>query len=156
MRLAAIAITFVLVASNAAAQEAAASAPAAAPAAQDSPLDDTIDAGESSAEAPRRKLVKWNEYEGPWFTIRAGGGYLFEYASFSQDASSQQQFALENDWKVRDARVLFNGRLKFKRATTWSLGFMYDGPSDSWLVRQTGIMVEVPELSGHIFVCRSK
>ena len=100
--------------------------------------------------------MKWNEYEGPWFTIRAGGGYLFEYSAFSQDTPSQQQFDLENDWKVRDARVLLNGRLKFKRATTWSLGFMYDGPSDKWLVRQTGIMVEVPELSGHIFVGRSK
>ena len=24
--------------------------------------------------------MKWNEYEGPWFTIRAGGGYRFRTA----------------------------------------------------------------------------
>jgi len=33
---------------------------------------------------------------------------------------------------------------------------MYDGPTDEWLVRETGLMVEVPELSGHVFVGRSK
>src|SRR5215203_4071926 len=48
----------------------------------DTAIDDTIVAGESSAETPRRRLVKWNEYEGPWFTLRVGGGYLFEYAAF--------------------------------------------------------------------------
>ena len=138
-------------ASAQAANSAAATTPSQEPA-----VIDTIQAGESSSEAPRRKLVKWNEYEGPWFTVRAGGGYLFEYAAFSQDDPSKEQFSLDDDWKVRDVRVLFNGRLKFKRSVTWSAGFMYDGPSDEWLVRQTGIMVEVPEISGHIFVGRSK
>jgi phosphate-selective porin OprO/OprP len=33
---------------------------------------------------------------------------------------------------------------------------MYDGPTDEWLVRETGVMVEVPEISGHLFVGRSK
>ena len=33
---------------------------------------------------------------------------------------------------------------------------MYDGPNDRWLVRQTGIMVDVPEIWGHIFVGRTK
>jgi phosphate-selective porin OprO/OprP len=132
---------------------------AGAPAAAGSPAPaviDTIAAGEASADAPRRRLVSWNEYEGPLFTVRVGGGYLFEYAAFSQDASSREQFTLDADWRARDARVLLNGRLKFKRGVTWSAGFMYDGPSDSWLVRQTGVMVDVPELSGHIFVGRSK
>ena len=143
-----------LVAAVAASAQDTGATPASTP--PDTAIDDTIVAGESSAETPRRRLVKWNEYEGPWFTIRLGGGYLFEYTAVSQDDASTQQFALDDDWKVRDARVLFNGRLKFKRAVTWSLGFMYDGPNDSWLVRQTGIMVEVPEISGHIFVGRSK
>jgi len=143
-----------LVAAVAASAQGAGSTPASTP--QDTAIDDTIDAGESEGEAPRRRLVKWNEYEGPWFTIRLGGGYLFEYGAFAQDDESAQQFTLDDGWKVRDARVLFNGRLKFKRAVTWSAGFMYDGASESWLVRQTGIMVEVPEISGHIFVGRSK
>jgi phosphate-selective porin OprO/OprP len=33
---------------------------------------------------------------------------------------------------------------------------MYDGPTDEWLVRETGVMVEVPEMSGHVFVGRTK
>jgi phosphate-selective porin OprO/OprP len=33
---------------------------------------------------------------------------------------------------------------------------MYDGPTDEWLVRETGVMIEMPEISGHLFVGRSK
>ena len=33
---------------------------------------------------------------------------------------------------------------------------MYDGATDSWLVRETGIMVEIPEAWGHVFVGRTK
>src|SRR6185295_19645882 len=38
----------------------------------------------------------------------------------------------------------------------YSLGLMYDGPTDEFLARETGIMVAVPELWGHFFVGRSK
>ena len=85
-----------------------------------------------------------------------GGGVLFDYAAYKQDAGSREQFDLSPEGKVRDARVLLKGRLKFKRQVTWSTGLMYDGASDKWLVRETGIMVEVPELWGHIFVGRTK
>ena len=117
---------------------------------------DTIEAGEADAEEPRRKLVRWNEYEGPFFTIRFGGGILYDYAGYVQDDESKQQFQLTPQVRFRDGRVLLKGRLKFKRNVTWSAGIMYDGASDSWLVRETGIMVEVPELWGHIFVGRTK
>jgi phosphate-selective porin OprO/OprP len=33
---------------------------------------------------------------------------------------------------------------------------MYDGPTETWHVRQTGIMVDVPELGGTLFVGRTK
>lgn len=33
---------------------------------------------------------------------------------------------------------------------------MYDATNDEWLVRQTGVMVALPELKGHVFVGRSK
>lgn len=121
-------------------------------------LDDTIDASEADGvEPPRRKMVKWNEYEGPYFTIRAGGGVLFEGAAYEQDEESEQQFDLEPEWKVRDARFSLKGRFpKFKRAVTWTSGLMYDGPTGEFLVRETGVMVEVSELHGHIFVGRTK
>jgi phosphate-selective porin OprO/OprP len=33
---------------------------------------------------------------------------------------------------------------------------MWDGATDSWLVRETGVMVQVPEIWGHVFVGRTK
>ena len=123
---------------------------------QPAPIDDTIEAGEADAVEPARRLVRWNEYEGRFFTIRFGGGFLYEYAGYAQDENSKAQVDLIDEAKVRDTRVLFKGRLKFKRSVTWSAGLMYDGPTDQWLVRETGIMIEMPEISGHLFVGRSK
>lgn len=48
------------------------------------------------------------------------------------------------------------GQLKTKRIISWKFGAMYDGASDAWLVRETGIMVGVPELWGNIFIGRTK
>jgi phosphate-selective porin OprO/OprP len=100
--------------------------------------------------------VKWNEYEGPLFTLRASAGVILDAGTFAQDDASHQQLSLSSDSQVRDFRVLFNGRIKTKRAITWSAGFMYDSTNDEWLVRQTGLMVAVPELKGHLFIGRSK
>jgi phosphate-selective porin OprO and OprP len=130
--------------------------PGTTPAVDPSGTDDSIEAGEADAETPRRQLVRWNEYEGPFFTIRMGGGLLYDYAAFSQDEASRQQVQLASESKLRDGRLLLKGRLKFKRQVTWSSGLMYDGATDSWLVRETGIMVEVPEIWGHLFVGRTK
>src|SRR3954469_20009867 len=121
---------------------------------QPPPIDDSITAAES--DAPARRLVNFNEYEGPLGSIRIGGGVLYDYAAFGQDANSQQQVDLDSQWKYRDGRVLLSGRLNFKRQTTWSAGIMYDGAKKEWVFRQTGIMVAVPEVGGHIFVGRSK
>jgi len=120
-------------------------------------LDDTLEAGDADMPEPRRKLVAWNEYAGPYLTLRVGGGVLYEGATYAQDAESEQQFDLESEAKFRDARFLLKGRFpKFDRAVTWSTGLMYDGPTDSWLLRETGVMVDVPELWGQIFVGRTK
>jgi phosphate-selective porin OprO/OprP len=119
-------------------------------------LDDTMEAGEAEVSEPARRLVSWNEYEGPFFTIRGGAGLLYEYAGYAQDAASEQQFDLTPQDKLRDFRVLLKGRLKFKRPVTWTSGIMYDGPTGEWLFRETGIMVAVPEVFGHVFVGRTK
>ncbi len=120
-------------------------------------IDETIEAGEAETEEPKRKLVSWNEFEGRFFTIRAGGGFLYEFAAYAQDEDSKRQFSLRPDAKVRDARFLLKGRLKFiKRPVTWTAGIMYDGPSHAFLLRETGIMIEVPEIWGHIFIGRTK
>ena len=100
--------------------------------------------------------MKWNEYEGPLFTLRVSAGVLLDAGTYAQDDASREQFALEPDWQFRDFRVLLNGRIKTKRAITWSAGLMYDATNDKWLARQTGVMVAIPELKGHVFVGRSK
>jgi phosphate-selective porin OprO/OprP len=118
-------------------------------------IDDTITAAES--DAPARRLVKFNEFEGPLGSIRVGFGLLFDYATYEQDEASMEQVEeLSPEWKYRDGRVLLSGRLKFKRQTTWSAGIMYDAGKSEWAMRQTGIMVAVPEIWGHIFVGRTK
>jgi phosphate-selective porin OprO/OprP len=119
-------------------------------------VEDTQQAGGSSADPPARRLVKWNEYEGPVFTLRASAGVILDAATFAQDDASREQFELEPDWQVRDFRVMFNGRIKTGRKITWCAGFMYDHSGDEWFVRQTGIQIAVPELKGHVFIGRSK
>ena len=110
----------------------------------------------AASDAPKRKLVKWNEFEGPFFTMRVGAGFLYDVATFAQDDESKQQIDLAPDDKVRDARLLMSGRFKTKRPITWKAGIMYDGATDSWLFRETGIMIAVPELQGNIFIGRTK
>jgi phosphate-selective porin OprO/OprP len=152
-------------ASDASAQSSPApqASPRPTPAAQPSPspnpnetLENTFEAGDSPDE-PRRKLVKWNEYAGPYFTIRAGGGLLLEAVGYSQDQESKEQFRLKPDFGLRDFRFLLNGKFpQFERSVTWSAGIMYDGPTHSWLVRQTGVVIAFPELWGHLWVGRTK
>jgi phosphate-selective porin OprO/OprP len=121
-----------------------------------STLDDKIEAGDDEVAEPARKLVNWNEYEGRLFTARVGGGFLQEYAAYSQDDASETQVELHPDPDVRDARILFRGRLKTDRPITWSCGLLYDLPTDKFRFRQTGVMIEVPEIWGHVFIGRTK
>lgn len=118
-------------------------------------LDDTLDAAEADGQ-PRRQLVRWNEYEGPYFTLRVGGGFLYDYAAYDQDNDSKQQLDLNPSGVLRDFRFLFKGRLKFSPRLSYTLGYMYDAAAQSWRFRQTGIMIDVPELWGSVFIGRTK
>ncbi len=62
-----------------------------------STIDHTNDAGEDDDAEPRRKLVKWNEFEGPISTFRLGFGVLWDAATYSQDAESRQQVTIDED-----------------------------------------------------------
>jgi phosphate-selective porin OprO/OprP len=120
-------------------------------------LDDTLEAGDDELSVPVRKLVKWNEFEGASATARVGAGFLYEYAAYSQDEASKEQFALFPKAQIRDARFIFKGSFGADRRVTWSAGIMYDAAATKdFLVRETGVMVAVPRLSGHIFVGRTK
>jgi phosphate-selective porin OprO/OprP len=119
-------------------------------------LDSTVAAGGADVEKPRRRLVKWNEYDGPISTIRLGYGFLYDFATYAQSEESKQQVAMKPDIGLRDFRLILSGRFKTKRSITWILGYMYDGAEEVWLFRKTGVQIDVPELSGRIFIGRDK
>lgn len=119
-------------------------------------IDTTLVAGESDADVPRRRFVKWNQYDGPVSTLSFGLGMFYDFAGYAQDEESKQQFDLEADHGLRDFRFLARGQFKTRRPLTWTFGYMYDGNEDDWRFRQTGITVGLPELSGSVFVGRTK
>src|SRR5262245_2453470 len=123
---------------------------------QKSTLDDTLVAGDDEVSEPVRKLITWNQYDGPLFSMTIGGGFLYEYAAFAQNENSKEQFALSPHAKTRDLGILFRGALKTDRQTTWSVGIMRDFVTNDWTFRQTGFLVDVPEITGQIFIGRQK
>jgi phosphate-selective porin OprO/OprP len=114
------------------------------------------EAGDSDDPKPRRRLVKWNEYDGPISSFRLGLGFLVDFSTYHQDDESEQQFDLDEDVGLRDFRLLFSGRIKTKRPLSWTIGYMYDSADDEWRFRQTGIQIGFPELQGNLFIGRTK
>lgn len=102
-----------------------------------------------------------NIFTGRWSSLRVGMGFLYEYAAFSQDQKAKIQMdsaglVLENQFKVRDFRFFASGQLTTKRVISWKVGLMYDGVAREWLMRESGLTIAVPEISGHIFIGRTK
>lgn len=107
------------------------------------------------------KDKRWRLFPGRFTTFKFGGGFLYEFAGYSQDKVGKQQMdsigeKLEPAFAVRDFRVTLSGQLKTKRIISWKAGFMYDDANRAWLVRETGIMIDVPELWGKFFIGRTK
>ena len=122
-------------------------------------IDTTIEAGEGDAEeppVPKRRMVRWNQYDLRFTTFRFGGGFLMDAATYAQDDDSKAQVSMAPDIGLRDFRLIFKGHLKTQRPLSWSLGYMYDAADDEWRFRQTGVMVGFPELSGNLFIGRTK
>jgi phosphate-selective porin OprO/OprP len=132
--------------------------PAGAVTPAEAAVNATMEAGESDADVPARRFVRWNEYEGPFSTLRFGGGFLYDYAAYDQDDVSKQQIDFSDGAKLRDFRFLLKGKfLKMtERDVTWSTGIMWDEANERWAVRQTGVMVELPKLSSNVFIGRTK
>jgi phosphate-selective porin OprO/OprP len=116
----------------------------------------TLDAAEADDPGPRRKLVSWNEYEGPYFTARLGAGLLYDYVAYSQDSDSKEQMTLRPTGQLRDFRVLLKGRFPTLPRLSYTLGYMYDANIEAWRFRQTGLMLDAPELGGNLFIGRTK
>ncbi len=115
-----------------------------------------VTAGESDTEEPRRKWVKFNEFDGPYTTLRLGFGFLTDFASYQQDDNSEAHFDMPDDIGIRDFRLLFSGKAKTERPISWSAGLMYDGADKEWRLRQTGVMIGIPEAKSRVFIGRTK
>jgi phosphate-selective porin OprO/OprP len=57
---------------------------------------------------------------------------------------------------LRDFRFIAKGALKFIPGLTYTLGYMYEEKKRQFRFRQTGLMYEIPQLFGHLFVGRAK
>jgi phosphate-selective porin OprO/OprP len=103
-----------------------------------------------------------NEFEGTYSTFRIGFGFIGDFTTYSQDKVFRQQMdsaglELTPHYQTRDFRVLASGRfLKFKRYLAWKFAYMYDGNDKVWLVRESGLTIGAPELSGTFFIGRTK
>ena len=150
-------LTAVVLASSFGVRIAAADAPTNATLANPT-HDNSYDASESEDAVPKAKRTPWNEFDLRLFTVRVGAGLLIDYAAFDQNAASAAQLPdLSSAWKLRDFRFLLKGKFAFAPdRLSYTLGYMYDGASGNFHFRQTGLMLDMPELDGNLFVGRTK
>ncbi|HEY5746162.1 MAG TPA: porin [Chryseolinea sp.] len=107
------------------------------------------------------KGKRWRLFPGRITTFKFGAAFFYDYAAYSQDANSKRQadsagYVVESAFKLRDFRFLLSGQFKTKRTISWKAGIMYDGVTDAWFVRETGVLIAVPELWGSFFIGRTK
>ena len=122
----------------------------------DPTIDIETDAAEASGDLPKSSFVKFNHYEWKYFSLRWGGGFLWDYSAYSQDEDSQEQLTLRPKDDLRDFRVIVKGYLFWPDRLTYTLGYMYDKAQENWRWRQTGLMLKIPEMYGEVFVGRTK
>ena len=115
------------------------------------------DSLENTNLSKKDKWENWNEFDGPLTTLKFGIGFIADYAGFNQDSASKQQVTgATNNISVRDFRYTMSGIVKSEREITWKAGINYDGYVGTWRIRETGVQFKMPELSGYIFVGRTK
>jgi len=124
--------------------------------ADDPTITRTMDAAESDGDVPKRGFTSWNEYEGPYFSARLGFGFLYDTAGYAQDDDSEEQLTLIPTTDLRDFRLILKGQLKFIEGLSYTIGYMLDKANEEWTFRQTGLMLDIPELYGNIFLGRTK
>jgi phosphate-selective porin OprO and OprP len=114
-----------------------------------------------SAESHRIEKLPPNEFEGSHSTFKIGGGLIYDLTTYNQSDEFKAQMDSANlsvtpTAKLRDFRILGSGVLKTKRSLSWKFAYMWDGDNKTWLVRESGLTIGVPELAGHIFIGRTK
>jgi phosphate-selective porin OprO/OprP len=119
-------------------------------------MTETIDSATGKIENP-----KANDFDGPISTFRIGVGFIYDFTTYAQSETFKEQMGIANielgpRSKTRDFRVLGSGVFKTKRLFSWKFAYMWDGDKNTWMVRETGVTIGVPELKGNFFVGRTK
>jgi phosphate-selective porin OprO/OprP len=123
--------------------------------------DGTLTVPEIDSTTGKAKNLEENEKNTSISTVKVGLGYIGDYAAFSQDATFKRQMDsanldMKNAYATRDFRILASGLFKTKREISWKFAFMYNGDTKEWLVRESGVIIGVPELAGRFFIGRMK
>ncbi len=107
---------------------------------------------------PARQLVSWNEFHWKIRDAQSRRRLFVRICRLAQDAASKEQFSLFATPILRDTRFWFKASAQFHQETDdIYMAIMYDGANTGqFLVRETGLMIAFPELSGYIFVGRTK
>ena len=117
---------------------------------------DTVDAATGKIVNP-----KANDFDGSITTFRIGLGFIYDFTTYAQNEVFKEQMniagiELDPRSKTRDFRILGSGVLKTKRSISWKFAYMWDGDKNTWMVRETGVNIGVPELKGNFFIGRTK
>lgn len=102
------------------------------------------------------RFLHANELETPFMTFRVGGAFLQDVGGAWQDSAAREQGEVLTLGRIRDSRFLFSGRIKTKRQITWQAGLLYDWNQEKWLVRQTALVVAIPEWCSNFWLGRTK
>lgn len=121
----------------------------------------TLELRSDELDKNKYKDLAPNEFDGRFSTVRLGFGFIYDFTTYAQNEVFKKQMdsaglSLGPTSKTRDFRVLISGTLKTKRPLSWKLAYMYDGNTKSWLFRESGLTIGIPELSGNIFIGRTK
>ncbi|HTO92646.1 MAG TPA: porin [Candidatus Sulfotelmatobacter sp.] len=123
-------------------------------------IDSSIEAAEAEEPVPPKdqKLMHWSDYISEDFLFHFGYNAMYDLVGYDQDPGSVDQWGeLKDDSKWRDFRLLASAKFpRSRRIIEGKAGYMYDGLNDKWLWRETGIVVAVPEIWGHLFIGRTK
>lgn len=116
---------------------------------------------EKDPETGKVTNLQPNEANTNFSTFKIGMGFIYDVVAHQQSATFKRQMdsadlVVESTGKVRDFRILGSGKINTKRELAWKFAFMYNGDTDEWLVRESGLTIGVPELFGHIFIGRTK
>src|SRR5204863_8573276 len=117
---------------------------------------DTVDAATGKIKNP-----KANDFDGSITTFRIGVGFIYDFTAYAQSDVYNEQMNIAGiehgpRSKTRDFRILGSGVFKTKRAISWKFAYMWDGDKNTWMVRETGINIGLPEIKGNVFIGRTK